>query len=651
MRRWLVFLSIITLIFVSCAGCKHRNEYDKGKDIPQFDNPEKADLRDVYGLMVTIHGCPLYAMNEMLKEGMLPNIKKYIVDRGATVKQGVCCFPSLSSPNGPAIFLGRFPGHIGIPELQWVDRWPHFYFRNYIGPDYDKANVDFYSGRATDYDDLIDRKGAPVPLCAKIRPYTTAAYQEFFSAGATEVKYFAASVIFEELFSKNNAPTDMRVLNEVKKTYMRPRAEVPRLVCIDLLGFDIMAHRKHPLHKKTKKILANIDKQIGEIVEILKKQGLWDKTYILLFADHGNKYLEEKRKKQSMTIPLYLRRYGFRPWHEHKNDSFNVASTASGINTSMIYFAAYNVSAVKVNYNWKKRPTLSEIRNYPVSFDRRVDAVKALLDDQRIKFVLASDEEKNVRIFAKDSEAVIKRRIFMGAEYFSYQKIRGKVDPFEYGDIPAVKPWVESAEYISERDWLEKTLKSKYPYAVPNVFQIFDNRRTGDLMAVASDNVVMKKSIYDSTHGALSPQDVLVPMFFSGPDIKQMTVDYARVIDIYPTWLRIFGMKVPFDNIDGRPLDSIFPAEIIKNTDERIPARKKFIALVRAVWELETADLAKVNNPKHNPWFETLVGAPKSELAELRKYFEAEEGRLPSHLKELPKRYIEIIDAASAAKK
>lgn len=652
MYRWRTFaLTLTTLAILLSTGCRRRNEYDKNANIPRYVNPSPGELRDVYGLMITIHGCPLETVEAMLAKNDLPNIKKYIIDRGAKVKYGVCCFPSLSSPNGPAIFLGRFPGHIGIPGLQWVDRRPHFYIRNYLGVDFKKANEDFYSGRATEYDLEINREGAPVPLCAMLRPYTSATFQEFFSAGASEQKYFIASILKDEVLAGTRTRTDTKTLKEVINCYNRPYDKIPRMICIDLLGMDITGHYKNPMHPKAQFILKNIDRHIGEIVAQLKKRKLWEKTYIALFSDHGQKNLSRYRKRKKMVATLYLKKFGLLPMRESRNGNFNVFSTSSGANIAMLYFADHNASAIGVSYSWKKRPTLNRLQNYAVTHKRKIDIVATLLADDRIKFVLSKGDGGNVHVFTKDSEAIITRRIFMGEPFFHYKLIRGKSDPFEYLNSPKLKDWVTSGIYHTDEDWLNKTADSKYPYAVPNVFQIFDNRRAGDLIVVGADHVLMKNAVYNSTHGALSPADILVPMFFSGPDIKRQEIYAARVIDLYPTWLRIFGIKVPFQNIDGRPLDSILPESLIKNTNPKEARQKKLAHLVQAIWALERSDPSKTANPGHNAHFIVLKNAPRADLETLLKYWESESARLPSDYKVRIDRYLEIIRTVLTHKK
>ena len=77
----------------------------------------------------------------LLDRGDLPNISKYIVEKGS-YREAVSVFPSTTGPAYTPYILGKYPGRCNLPGIRWFDR--HKYsqpskllsfdrFRSYIG--------------------------------------------------------------------------------------------------------------------------------------------------------------------------------------------------------------------------------------------------------------------------------------------------------------------------------------------------------------------------------------------------------------------------------------------------------------------------------------------------------------------------------------
>jgi len=57
------------------------------------------------------------------------------------------------------------------------------------------------------------------------------------------------------------------------------------------------------------------------------------------------------------------------------------------------------------------------------------------------------------------------------------------------------------------------------------------------------------------SHGSLEREEMMVPAVLAGPGIIKKKLKYARTVDIFPTYLRFFGMNPALLKIEGRTLD------------------------------------------------------------------------------------------------
>src|SRR3972149_3635835 len=76
---------------------------------------------------------------ELLNRGDLPNISKYIVDKGS-FRKAVSVFPSTTGPAYAPFLIGKFPGRCNLPGIRWFDRklyakkiFSLYRFRSYVG--------------------------------------------------------------------------------------------------------------------------------------------------------------------------------------------------------------------------------------------------------------------------------------------------------------------------------------------------------------------------------------------------------------------------------------------------------------------------------------------------------------------------------------
>ena len=123
-------------------------------------------------------------------------------------------------------------------------------------------------------------------------------------------------------------------------------------------------------------------------------------------------------------------------------------------------------------------------------------------------------------------------------------------------------PELCSGNYFNEQEWLNKTYNSIYPTIPELLFHFFDCQFSGPLVVVAAKDYTFflkeEKLEKKYQHDRDNRQEVIVPLLFTGPNIKKdFEFKMARNVDIVPTILKWLGIESK-DKFDGRILSEIF---------------------------------------------------------------------------------------------
>ncbi len=148
--------------------------------------------------------------------------------------------------------------------------------------------------------------------------------------------------------------------------------------------------------------------------------------------------------------------------------------------------------------------------------------------------------EDVVSVANRQGRAEIRAR----ADYYRYAPLEG--DPLGYGRVRPLE--------LSAREWLARTIESRYPYGVVRLWQIFQNPQCGDL-ALSFDNgycpewsftlggwvKVRAPSLkFRHNHGGMEREQLLTIMLSRGSGIAPETRDYALIEDVFPILRRQF---------------------------------------------------------------------------------------------------------------
>ncbi len=120
-------------------------------------------------------------------------------------------------------------------------------------------------------------------------------------------------------------------------------------------------------------------------------------------------------------------------------------------------------------------------------------------------------------------------------------RVREGEDPFGYRGMP-----VE----MSHDQALAATFDTEYPDAPYQLLKVIGSSRSGDVIVSARKGYDLRNKHeypeHKASHGSLHREHMHVPLFMN----TEISADYVRTVDLFPTMLSLTGHSVEGD-IDG----------------------------------------------------------------------------------------------------
>ena len=474
-------------------------------------------------IFILVDGSPYQIFNDLVQDGTLSNIKRYVIDRGA-FKKAVTAFPSTTGPAFIPFFMGRFPGPANVPGIRWLSKRqfqnPHRFrspgLCSYMGMEGLSFTADlpdsptlfnFFSPVNNIYNLLTLGCPPSSNLTRRIKP----------------LAYTYAH--FSERWRFVNAIASRKLLQAVK-------GNAEFIMCL-FPAVDTFSHLSHTRSPDVMDTYRAVDRTVGEVCHILQASKELDNTLIMITSDHGM-----SNTHTHIDLPRHLDNMGWRCLHypllwRRRTES---ASMVSGNGMSHLYF--------RDRQNGNGRESISKPQNgwgERLSFERldQLGVLQPLLEIEGLAFVAGQSNDGG--IIVQDRTGVGKISCKDGA--FSYQ-FQG-ADPLGYG-----KPY----QNLSSREALIQTCDSKYPDGLVQLWQIFQGDRTGDLVLSAHPGYDLRARYeypeHHATHGALNAEQMLVPLAINLP----IETEFIRTVDLFPTVLSQFGRNIEPSHIDGQVL-------------------------------------------------------------------------------------------------
>ncbi len=521
---------------------------------------EAAGRRDGVSVCVLFcDGLSKEAFDHLLAEGVLPNIRREIVDRALVVDNAVASVPSETYPNLAAMLTGLFPGHHGIPANVWLDRRLRVreahtnIFRIY-------SASDFLTPRAhTLYERL---------------PADTVAVTSPLARGVTV--HVKNTVAVMAAYARYDWPfLDRKTLDDIGDAYAggADAGRLPPLVWGHLLGPDEVAHAEGPGSEDFRATLASIDKAFGRLVRRLRRRRIDDRILYVLLGDHGNRSYQtfvdanelvnrvlvanpteaDCGKGPCVLVPV--------PHKSRKKYDVGDAMIAVGAYRGvMIWLPAERppeeVPGAFRTRKQKRQKKQGSPRAPPedaarlgVRRDARPGARGAPRRDARPR----RRPRRRLRPRGPLGDRPRGRR--RRDPLYTYRVLEGE-DPFGYASDPAVRDLIGSPQDAD--DWLDATAEGPYPDLVVQLPEFFDSPRAPDVFVSPADGYGFTSG-KAAGHGSLTRSEMVVPLLFAGPGVPPGHRHAARTVDLAPTLLSYLGVPYDAEEMDGDDLE-IAPA-------------------------------------------------------------------------------------------
>jgi hypothetical protein len=157
-----------------------------------------------------------------------------------------------------------------------------------------------------------------------------------------------------------------------------------------------------------------------------------------------------------------------------------------------------------------------------------------------------------VRLVSRDGAGVVERRGQPAGADYRYDVASGD-DPLGYLSDPATAAFVQAGWHTS-REWLVATTHTRFPDLVPQVVEMFDSPRAGDLVVFADDGWSFERGDRGG-HGSCLAADMIATYFFAAPDLPAGgSIDTMRLVDVMPTLLDLLDEShrlAGCDDLDG----------------------------------------------------------------------------------------------------
>ena len=255
--------------------------------------------------------------------------------------------------------------------------------------------------------------------------------------------------------------------------------------------------------------LKNLDKNLGYIINNKK---LKDKLNIFIFSDHGNSPLKGK-----FEIQKVLKENGYH-LTRYLNEKKDVALVSNLLNYAFLY-------------------TKDDLENILNIFNKYPQIGVVAYKNKKDNSIIVSNTNGRAKIF-KDNEKIC------------YLCEDG--DPLEYKNYFKEENFIDIK--LTKDEWIEKTLDSKFPYAVVRLYEVFENKNCGDI-AISFDNgycpnfsftfngrlmFTSRWPTFLYNHGGLERDQILSFLIANGENVKSKKLKFAKLEDLYSIFKNYF---------------------------------------------------------------------------------------------------------------
>lgn len=461
-------------------------------------------------ILFLVDGARPDVVEQLLSSGKLPNIQRFILEKGS-YKKVITSFPSTTGPAYIPFIMGCYPGTANIPGIRWFDKEEYAKknsitkrFRSYMGWEALLFNKDLPDGKKTLFEIFKSSVNIFNPLTRGIKP-------------GGNLTRFSKTLYY----SYAHLTYRWQVPDLAAKRYLNKAIKIcPEFIFVVFPAVDSFSHFNHPFSQKVMRSYRNVDQALGEVAKLLEKKGVLDQTLLIITSDHGL-----TSTKSHLDLVGFLDENGYRALHYPKifRPGVRSAVMVSGNSMANLYFRGEK--------SWEGPIFFEEFEK------KHLFLLRKIIRRKEIDILAIREKDGGIRIISKNGMSKIKKE----GDLISYDLIEGD-DPFGYEKLP---------EKLSDYQSLELTFDSLYPDAPVQLLQIFSSKRCGDIVLSAKKGYDLRKRFewpeHKASHGSLFKEHMLVPLLIN----QKIQDKKIRTVDIFPSILKLMG-KACDNEIDGK---------------------------------------------------------------------------------------------------
>ncbi|NDC37439.1 MAG: alkaline phosphatase family protein [Proteobacteria bacterium] len=246
-------------------------------------------------LIVNVDGLRPDVLGEELRRGTVPNLATLLggADAAERLIPCVSTAPSITFCAQATIATGAHPGQHGVPGNDFFDRDGrtnggsprHLGFD--VGDTYAVNDaVSVFRSRLADA--VLNRDTPTIYESMAAAGGESLVAHSMYARGAQQVigpwlTDLARMTVLRGIFGMRRGEFDAHMLRQVDRSLERGS---PDLLALYFMGLDKEAHEDGP-HQQGPYLREVLDPQVGELVRIMRKRGLFDDTIVALISDHG----------------------------------------------------------------------------------------------------------------------------------------------------------------------------------------------------------------------------------------------------------------------------------------------------------------------------------------------------------------------------
>ena len=495
---------------------------------------ENVQVLDKKAVVFFVDGLNREVFRQMLAAGQLPEIDKYLVQRGTRVKNATTVAPSITYAVTTSFATGQVPGHHGILGNRFFDRNQLFYV-NY-GTITTYRDVDDHYRCDNIYEILDDQFSVSIQT-----PLRRGIYRKIDNWATSGLRWYFGQITEIDCLTAER----FNLIGDISRRARR----WPSLIFAYFPALDEMGHRYGPDSQRYRAALVNVNEQIGRICGTLQASGILESTYLLLISDHGmaacgrdnflklSELIEDGTGLKLTTAGPDLRT----PYHERVEyfSRYEAVLANGGNRLGKLYLRGKD--------GWPDHPEPQQVRE-----------IADLLNSQEAVALTAYRQGQAVVVQNGKGRAMIERFNAepgknLNSRQYRYRVIDSQCPLGYVGNLRASR--LIDGQFHPGREWLLATAASEYPDLPVQIIELFDSDRAGNLVIFAADGWDFSPANVGG-HGSVRATDMMVPMVIAGPGIVPGgQIETARTVDVAPTIIEMIDRKkLNGRNFDGQSL-------------------------------------------------------------------------------------------------